>query len=180
MRVLALHRITSILNSATPGINIWRSDDLWEKKLPNTDEYSYALSNRKKGSLKDFSNWEELIIDFNFEKILSEGILLKQKAENDINTIINSSSLTVWNTYKVATCNSQLYRSEIGNKLMTRFPEADFSMVYFFKDVDTIISLRSLDNKVDVDMVARNWKGGGHKCASGLKIDGIHVCLPKI
>ena len=74
------------------------------------------------------------------------------------------------NFYLVSHINSNILKSDIGNKIMDIFPCCDFSVVYSVKDNSniTIFSLRSTNHHTDVSNVAKILGGSGHRNASGL------------
>ena len=66
--------------------------------------------------------------------------------------------------------------SEAGHLMLEDFPTAAFSITYFDSNDYRKFSLRSEDERVDVEEIARAFGGGGHRNAAGFKtqhLDGL-------
>ena len=84
--------------------------------------------------------------------------------------------------------NSKLYRSDLGSNLLKKYEDIDLAAVYFYngKYNTTTFSLRSLEKReesdeqkeIDVSKIAELYGGGGHPCASGITLKGVHVYIP--
>ena len=82
------------------------------------------------------------------------------------------------NLYKVAYVNTNLFKNEIANKLVSD-SECDFSVAYNYDDNKNLtkFSLRSNDSKTDVSQIAKILGGGGHRNAAGFTRFGFHNSL---
>ena len=69
-----------------------------------------------------------------------------------------------YENYHVGCVFSELYRSEMGNVLATKYPHLDFIVMI---NSSGGISLRTIKNDMDVSLIAKKFGGGGHKAASG-------------
>lgn len=79
----------------------------------------------------------------------------------------------------VAIINSRMLVSQLGNKLLKKFPLADFSAVISVKNGTTKYSLRSEDSRFDVSHIAQLIsKGGGHRNAAGFDIKELKDSVP--
>lgn len=146
-------------------------NDIWLKQLPFTEEitcYTYSLP-------FEFEEYEKMLDDSYIEtiaKVIGSGM----KRQNDI-YIKDAMSHCVKRFVKigeeysiVAYVNSTVLKSEIGNKVLSKYPYADFSAVYSMDDNFTTFSLRSLDDKTNVSQIATKFGGGGHRNASGISV----------
>lgn len=82
--------------------------------------------------------------------------------------------------YFVGFLNSTTLKSELGNKIMSEYPNVNFSAIYSHNDYNntTSFSLRSVKTASDVSYIAKIFNGGGHALASGLLINSITNTLP--
>lgn len=138
--------------------------DLWKFKYVDTKPYSLAAYSM----VKDFRDFDKLDSQF----LIETGEAMLSYQETLIESILQNSYITNFdngynNHYKVAMVNSPILQSELGNLLLSRFPEADFSWVYREDGENEYVSLRSEDNRSDVSVVAKLFGGGGHRNASG-------------
>lgn len=82
--------------------------------------------------------------------------------------------------YFVAYVNSSICKSDIGNKIFNKYKFIDFSVVYSISDTtdDTNFSLRSTVDRANVSSIAFSLGGGGHVCASGVRVNYVTNKLP--
>jgi len=146
--------------------------DLWKKNLPLIEEF-YAWFYQEDLIFDNYIKYLDNILLTNDIK-LNGSIMLKYK-NNLIKCIIKSTAIKLVkikdNYYIVSFVNSNIFKSEIGNKINHgKYKMVDFSCIYSFNEsIDLYnISLRSIINKIDVSEVVSYFGGGGHYCASGL------------
>ena len=172
-------------NNVIPDlIHYVQDNDLWTKKLANTNEYSNYIH----FYLRNIKSFDELKLllnnDYLKDKALTIGSTIMEINEININNAVNNSvcKYTKINDkyYFVGYCNSQILKSEIGNRIFNKYDKADFTAVYNIDDKNnrTIFSLRSLNDKEDVSYISKLFGGGGHRNASGLTLDFITNILP--
>lgn len=155
--------------------------DIWTKKLPNTD---------------DFASWfHTLPFDFNEYDKYSDDVVLKNMINvkgisfGELNNYYSNQAVDYAvpkfcrikdKYYFVAYVNSTVCKSDIGNLIFNKFPLIDFSAVYSISDSSdsTSFSLRSTDKHADVSEIAFSLNGGGHRNASGLKMNYVTNRLP--
>lgn len=79
----------------------------------------------------------------------------------------------------VAMVNTNVFKSEVGNRIMTKKPFCDFAAPYSIKsDGTTLFSLRSTDYHGSVAHIAKHFMhGGGHRNASGCAINSPTNCI---
>lgn len=155
--------------------------DLFTKKLPGTD---------------NFASWFSTL-PFEFEtyiKYFDKNLLLemiKDKGEpyGELNNyyigqMVDYSVPKFCNIkgkyYFVAYVNSSICKSDIGNKIFNRYEFIDFSAVYSINEStdDTNFSLRSTVGRANVSSIAFSLGGGGHVCASGVRVNYVTNKLP--
>lgn len=158
--------------------------DLWRFKLPNSKEITTWLMSFE----YDFQIYENAWLMFAkyFGNCVDQGATLMRQDRKNIAMICDQSKvIKMWwppatlgkdltsppQEYKVAVCNATSHWSDVGNELLIRHPEADFSLQYY-RDLKQgwKYSLRSND-KVDVSALAKFYGGGGHKNAAGFQYD---------
>jgi len=156
--------------------------DLWRHKLPNTKEISAAL-----GTVPlDFEAWsavaEELDyngIDGNSPTVLKGAAVLAAKAQT-----VDRMARGAWAIYlerKWVPCvNATTAMSDVGQRLNELHPRAPFTVTFRLNDSGLAMgfSLRTTHKDVDVAKIAKAFKGGGHKAASGFTLpveDGCKI-----
>lgn len=82
---------------------------------------------------------------------------------------MNQVQYTEMQGFNCAYVFSEMYGSEIGNRMAIALPEADFIMLI---DVGSMkVSLRGVKENVDLSQVAKYYGGGGHPRASGFTLE---------
>ena len=66
--------------------------DIWLKKMPDTDEVSAALFDLP----KEFSIWEEYLVDKNIDKLIDIGKKVLAHIEVEVNNLARNSYLDEW------------------------------------------------------------------------------------
>lgn len=74
------------------------------------------------------------------------------------------------NYYFIGYHNQTNFKSDVGNAIMNKYKNLDFSAVYSLSDntSKSKFALRSNNNSVDVSKIAELFNGGGHRNAAGL------------
>lgn len=155
--------------------------DIWTKKLPHTDDFVswfYTLP----------MTYEEYI-KYLDDDLLLKMIKIKGLAYRELNQINIKQSVDysvpkfckIKNKYYIVCyCNNPNLKSDIGNQIFDKYSLIDFSAVYSINDStdSTSFSLRSTNKHADVSEIAFELGGGGHRNASGVKIDYVTNYLP--
>lgn len=133
--------------------------DLWTWKQPDCEAFTIALASYP----FDFEIWHKLEVD----ALIHEGkILLKLQQQLIVQALERARWIDLCG-HHIPIINSAVFRSEIGNKLCTIYPETKFSAIYHDNsDGSRSWSLRSI-GEFDVSLIAGEFGGGGHKNASG-------------
>ncbi|MBA43013.1 MAG: hypothetical protein CMF62_03275 [Magnetococcales bacterium] len=158
--------------------------DLWLKKMPLTEEFSAWFTTIS----QSFSIWDKYIDDDEIMKAIeNEGNAMQKITMYNISKISNYCVVKFCKindkSYMVCFLNSNMYKSDIGNKIITEiYPYADFSAIYSIDDYtnSTLFSLRSTDEHTDVSEIAKFLGGGGHRNASGIKLSYLTCVLPGV
>lgn len=145
-------------------------NDIWLKKMPNTREvtsYIFTLP-------FEFEQYEKLLDPSQVAAIIpvAEG-MNKQNAYYTENALpFNTLKFIQMGEeyYFVVHLNSSVLKSEIGNEVLKKYPNSDFSAIYSVNGSSTYFSLRSENDRADVSVIASKYGGGGHRNASGLSV----------
>lgn len=139
--------------------------DIWRFALAKTREiqanvFSYPY---------DFQVWDELMAS-NVEHIAREGSAIERKHFKDIDELIGVvTRRMVIGGHNVPVANlPYTLTSDAGHKLAKGEP---FAACYWDTPQGRVFSLRSTDDGVDVSEVAKQYGGGGHRNASGFRIE---------
>jgi oligoribonuclease NrnB/cAMP/cGMP phosphodiesterase (DHH superfamily) len=143
--------------------------DTWKFEMENTKKFHAALVSYP----MDFTVWDHLFTDQGVVKLIVEGPACKRYMDQLVQNIIQGSFLVKEGPYKIAIVNTTVAWSEVGESLLIKHPDADFSMTYTVHSDCIQMSLRS-DNKnpraINVAEYAERFGGGGHRNAAGFKV----------
>ena len=149
--------------------------DLWKWNLNFTEEILSAVDSFE----RTFDNWDKLHSFLDAEdsvrwkrvKTMGEGIL--QYKKNLIKSLMRNSYETVIAGKSVPVINTPFFQSEIAAEMALG---SDFAAAYYYDGDAYKFSLRSREGGEDVSSVAAKFGGGGHKNASGFRIE----CLSQL
>jgi uncharacterized protein len=146
-------------------------NDIWLKQMPNTREVTSFIFTLP----FEFEEYEKLLDEEYIKNtVIPTGIGMLKQSENLIVGALNYKQIKFVqignNYYMVVHSNSTVLKSDIGNRLLDKYPMCDFSSVYSTCGGTTSISLRSDNKKADVSVIAQKFGGGGHRNASGMAI----------
>ena len=155
--------------------------DLWTNTLPYIEYFASWFSSVP----HNFMEYHKYTDD----NLLREMIETKGAHYNELNEFYIRQSIDrviprfceiLGKYYLVGYLNSTILKSDIGNRIVERFPLIDFSVIYNINDHKncTVFSLRSTEDRTDVSEIAIGFGGGGHKTSSGLKINNVTNRLP--
>lgn len=155
--------------------------DLWKKELPNTDafaSYFFTLEHSFEAYLPFLDN------TFLLTTIKNKGMAYMELNEHYTRMVSYYACpkfcRIAGKYYFVSYINSNVLKSDIGNYIFKLYPNTSFSAVYSMNDWEdtTSFSLRSTKRHADVSEVATFLGGGGHRNASGLRLDYVGSVLP--
>lgn len=160
-----------------------QDNDIWKKQLPHTLEFTAYLMSLP----MTYDEYSKLLDNEFIEKeVFIQGSgMVKQNQMNIDYALMNVAPkfMEIDNKYYfVCHLNSSVLKSEIGNKMLYKFPFSNFSVIYSINDYSnsTMMSLRSSSTRTDVSEIAKYYKGGGHRNASGLNLPYICNSLPGV
>lgn len=145
--------------------------DLWSWSLPNSREVSAYLSALPKQEILRYDGLKYFSSEDVIAHMVSTTAKLIEYQDNVINKKVNTPLNDFYNIggYLVHCINNTILISEVGN-VIVETKDTPFSAQYFITDKDIVFSLRSIDSKVDVEKIAKMYKGGGHRNAAGFSI----------
>lgn len=140
--------------------------DLWAWELPYSREFSKAFD-MCPFEFEEFEKFEDESV---FDNAIKRGSYILAYSKTVIKKICDRASRKKLDEYSVLVVNSSHWMSEIGAKLST---ECDIALIWFWDHElqQTVVSLRSFHDSIDVSEVAKRFGGGGHKKAAGFKLD---------
>lgn len=140
--------------------------DLWKFELKGTREYQAAVFSYP----YEFEAWEKLA-GMDPEQVMAEGRGIDRKLLKDVNELIDV--VTRWmviDGHRVPMANlPYTYTSEAGHALCKKHG-TPFAGCYWDTPEGRVFSLRSLDDGMDVQAIAKKYGGGGHAHAAGFRI----------
>lgn len=155
--------------------------DIWTKKLSHTDDFAswfYTLPM----TYEEYSKYldDDLLLEMINTKGISYGELNNINIIQAVDYAVPKFCKIKTKYYMVAYLNTTVLKSDIGNKIFNEYPLIDFSAVYSINDAtdSTSFSLRSTNKHADVSKIAFDLGGGGHRNASGIKVDYVTNYLP--
>jgi oligoribonuclease NrnB/cAMP/cGMP phosphodiesterase (DHH superfamily) len=145
-------------------------NDIWLKAMPNTLEVTSYVTTLD----LEFDVYEQYILNESLisTEIIPLGDILLKQSQKQIDYTLKKSTIKMIEyddkIYFTGICNTTTHFNEIGNTMLTKYPNINFSIVYATNSSNTYqISLRSADDRTDVSVIAAKHSGGGHRNASG-------------
>jgi oligoribonuclease NrnB/cAMP/cGMP phosphodiesterase (DHH superfamily) len=161
---------------APDAVRYVQDRDLWLHQLPDTHEVSAALASfpyepQRYAQFLGMSAFVELMA--------REGRALLRAKQQQVEGLLAEARVGYIRGNAVPVVNAPTFLvSDLGNALLTRFPEAPFAAVY--RDGAKGVrywSLRSTDDRKDVSEIAKQYGGGGHRNASGFEEASAEACV---
>lgn len=155
--------------------------DIWTKKLSNTDDFaSWFYTLPLKFEEYDKYSDDNVLLEMIKTKGIAFGELNNYYINQAIDHVVPKFCKIKNKYYFVAYVNSTVCKSDIGNQIFNKFPLVDFSVAYSINDNSnsTSFSLRSTDKHADVSEIAFSLGAGGHRNASGIRLDHVTNHIP--
>jgi uncharacterized protein len=155
-------------------------NDLWNKKLPMTKEFTSFMFTQK----FEYDEYVKLFDENYLIEVFTLGKGMTIANDSHCESLIKKAVPMFMKIdkryYFVATLCSAVLKSELGNILLKKFENVNFSVIYSHDNFNglTAFSLRSSDDKSDTTQIAKFFGGGGHRNASGMGVNGIHHNIP--
>jgi uncharacterized protein len=144
--------------------------DIWLHKMKNT----HAVTSYIATLPFEFEDYEKLLDDnYLVKKVIKKALIFEEHDKYYINRALSKSATIEFvelqgQYYIIALLNTTILSSEIGNKLLDKYPFINFSVTYSMTHRHCGMSLRSANDRTDVSIVAKLLGGGGHRNASGI------------
>jgi len=156
-------------------------NDIWKKALPKTNNFSSAIYILP----HEFPVYAKYLDD----TLLLDLINNTGEKYNELNEYYTNHSADYavpkfckikGKFYFVGYVNTTVLKSDIGNKIFDKLPLIDFSVGYSINDNSdgTSLSLRSTNEHVDVSKIAFKFSAGGHRNASGMRLEYVTNTIP--
>lgn len=148
--------------------------DLWRFALTNTKAISSSVFSYE----YTFENWDKLMDSKNYTDLVVQGEAITRKHTKDIHELYNSvvflTEMEVdGKLYTIPVGNvPYTYSSELGHYMLEKNDSAPFAVCYTqTKQNQFKFSLRSMDDREDVSLIAKTFGGGGHRNAAGFETE---------
>ena len=155
--------------------------DLWHNRLPDTREFSIIQYNVP----FDFEAYNECLSENKIKEMITSGKPVIKHIDDTMdnamrNACLYFTRLTNGKYYIINSLNSNVYKSDIGSKLVSAFNFIDFGIAWSYDGLSnfTHMSLRSLESRSNVAEIAEFYDGGGHAQSSGVKLKKINYIPP--
>lgn len=155
-------------------IDLIEDRDLWRFQYADTKAVNAALFSYD----YSLSTWERLMHGSPAVDALAEvGEALQRKLEKDVAELarVQLQWLRIGGFMVPAVNVPYTHASEMGHLLLRQHPLADFAATYYDKHNQRVFSLRSADDRTDVQAVAVGYGGGGHRNAAGFAVGFNHL-----
>ena len=135
--------------------------DLWRKRLPNVDAFTFGLRSYP----QEFATWD-MLIERGTDALIGEGQIIARYYRLRVDELKRSAYRAILAGQPVWIANAPVFAaSEVAGELAGR--DAAFGVTYFQAEGDRFdYELRSRGD-CDVSAIARQFGGGGHKDAAG-------------
>ena len=139
--------------------------DLWNWKLPNSEEVNAALASYP----RRFDTWAELI-ERKIEDLASEGESIVRSNKMQVERSLGHSHMIRIDEQRIEAVNATENRSAIGHALAgsARF-DRQWGCVYRL-NLDRVSATLYSIGDVDVSGIAASYGGGGHRNAAGFSV----------
>jgi oligoribonuclease NrnB/cAMP/cGMP phosphodiesterase (DHH superfamily) len=155
-----------------PMITYVEDNDIWLKQQPNTKEFtayifSLPFEFECYEKLLDSKYIQDVVIPNGSGMVTQNNCYIKESLNH---AYINFTSIHN-KYYFIVYINSSVLKSEIGNAILSKFQNVNFSAIYSQFEDEYYYSLRSMDDRTDVSLIATKYGGGGHRNASGMSLN---------
>lgn len=145
--------------------------DMWWFKLPHTNEIMMAVFSYP----FDIQTYDKLmgLNKSSIKGLVKEGEVLNRKFKMDLIKNIEATKRDMEIAgYIVPVANLNYIYASSGGDLLSK--DKPFAATYYDTDKHRVFSLRSQNSGIDVSEIAKKFNGGGHRNASGFKVDRDH------
>lgn len=151
-------------------IRVIEEIDLWRFDLEDCKElFAYIES-----MPRDFTTWTQMAIDMEhnseYTKMLHAGQALLRHADRECESLLKKRQKMWIGGYHVPVINAPYWHASTLGAALAREEGNAFGATYFDDEGGRKFSLRSVDSKADVSLIASMYAGGGHRNASGFSM----------
>lgn len=142
--------------------------DLWRWALPDSRAVNYGIAQHQMG----FPTWSRLAWDsYSENQTREQGFAIYRFVNQQLERLHDRVRVMSYEGYdNVPVVNSAILESEVGNAMLTWYPDAPFAIIYSkLPDGMYRYSFRSRPGEIDVSEVAALHRGGGHPTAAGCR-----------
>jgi oligoribonuclease NrnB/cAMP/cGMP phosphodiesterase (DHH superfamily) len=150
-----------------------QDNDIFKREFNATKAFTSFIFNVP----KTFDSYEKFLDeDYINKTVIPVGEGMSKQNESYINEGVKKAAIHFLfidsKLYFVASVNTSVMKSEIGNQLFNVYENINFSICYSKNSYtgETYLSLRSIDKATDVEEIASKFGGGGHRNAAGLSV----------
>jgi hypothetical protein len=139
--------------------------DLWNWKLPRTEEVNAALGSYT----RDFETWTQLA-ERPIEELADEGVSIVRSQLREVERALADAHPIAVGTDRIEAINASYQRAPIGHELAKRATYGkSWGMVYRIRGDRIDATLYSIGD-LDVASIAERYDGGGHRNAAGFSV----------
>jgi oligoribonuclease NrnB/cAMP/cGMP phosphodiesterase (DHH superfamily) len=155
-----------------PQLYLYVQDrDMWWWRQPRSRSVSAALADRCFGDPDPIAAFEALP---DIKVLASEGDAILKFQGRVVASAVEKSWLADvvvdGTVHCAAVAHSSSFRSEVGEALLAKYPDAAIAVIRMVTGDSAVFSLRSRNGGVDVSAIAKRYGGGGHAAAAGFSI----------
>lgn len=147
--------------------------DLWRFKFPRTNHLNAYLASLPKLTFEEYDRLDNSPADM--DAALDMGAAIRRHIDSQVEYACKLAigPMKDVDDFTAIAVNAMTYQSDIGNALLSKYPEADYADVYYMAvDEGGLFmqhSLRSRFGGADVSAIAKKHGGGGHATAAGYR-----------
>jgi oligoribonuclease NrnB/cAMP/cGMP phosphodiesterase (DHH superfamily) len=140
--------------------------DLWNWALPDSDAVNAAIASYP----REFDVWDRLASE-KIEKLAEQGEPILRANRIEVERRLESAKPIALGTRRVEAINASTNRAQIGHQLAKRAQFGEpWGLVYRVEGSQVFATIYSIGD-LDVSKVALGYGGGGHRNASGFRMD---------
>ena len=140
--------------------------DLWNWALPDSDAVNAAIASYP----REFEVWDRLASE-SMEKLAEQGKPILRANRIEVERRLDSAKPIALGTKRVEAINASANRAQIGHELAKRAQYGEpWGLVYRVEGSEVFATIYSIGD-FDVSKLALGYGGGGHKNASGFRVD---------
>lgn len=133
--------------------------EIYLRSMPRTEKLYYKLFDEKE-----------------LDAVVQIGLLQKDLKDAQIAESVKHCQIKMINNTLYGIVNTSVWINDVTRKILEIYPELKFAVTFVTGGNRTFFSLRS--DRCDVEIIAKQFRGGGHAGASGFSQPGILDMIP--